>query len=61
MMKKSKYRTEPWVGFNGPVSLCILLLDIQCEHFNVVMFTAVVIIRFWKLKKDLLIKICLSL
>jgi hypothetical protein len=44
MAKKSKERTEPWVRFNGPVSFCILLPDIQCVNFNAVMFTAVVIV-----------------
>jgi hypothetical protein len=44
MIKISKKRTEPWVGFNGPVSLCILLPDIQCIHFNPVIFTAEVTI-----------------
>jgi hypothetical protein len=41
MIEKSKKSTESCVGFNGPVSLCILLPDIQCVHFNPVIFTAV--------------------
>ena len=45
MIKRSKDRTEPRVEFNGPVSLCILLPDIQCVHFNSVMFSAAVIVH----------------
>ena len=48
MIKRSKDMTEPWVGFNETVSLCMLLPVIQCVHFNAVMFTAVVIVHSQK-------------
>jgi hypothetical protein len=48
MVKRSKDRTEPWVGFNGPVRFCILLPDIQCVYFKTVMFSAAIIVRSQK-------------
>jgi hypothetical protein len=45
MVKRSKDRTEPQVGFNGPVRFCILLPDIQCVHINAVIFSVAVIVH----------------
>ena len=46
MNKRSKDRTEQWVGFNGPVNLHILLPDIQYVHLNALILSAGGIVRF---------------